>query len=195
MSKYKFVLTLPCDVEVDSEYDVDGHVAWPNYSQAEPVRYKGVFDTYGEAERYASEFHVYKYVLKYYYATPYDSFEDEDECPRWFVSLYDAEDAACRELDISPGDMVTPPKYEVKREENADEEIGIPEGVYKYRLMHEGECVLDSIEDLGEYFDTERDAEYAAVIAARENLVEIDEVPYELVPIEILKVEIVEIDD
>ena len=40
--KYKFVLTLPGDIEVDSAEEVDGHMAWPNYSQADPVFYKGV---------------------------------------------------------------------------------------------------------------------------------------------------------
>ena len=47
--KYKFVLTLPGDIEVDSAEEIDGHMAWPNYSQADPVFYKGVFDSFEEA--------------------------------------------------------------------------------------------------------------------------------------------------
>ena len=61
--KYKFVLTLPGDIEVDSAEEIDGHMSWPNYSQADPVFYKGIFDSYEEAKEYATSFNVYKYIL------------------------------------------------------------------------------------------------------------------------------------
>ena len=44
--KYKFILILPYDIEVDSEEEIEGHVSWPNYSQASPIEYQGVFDTF-----------------------------------------------------------------------------------------------------------------------------------------------------
>lgn len=195
MQMYKFILTLPNGFEIDSEYDVEGHVAWPNYSQADPIRYKGVFDSYDEAKDYVSDFEVYKYVLKYYYGSPYDSFEDEDEYPKYFVSIFDAEDAACAELGIDPGDMITPPEYEIERITREDAEGSVGADAYKYRLVHNGECVLDSFDELGECFDTDWMAEEAAIRAARENQVEIDELPYELLPIEIERTQIVEVDD
>ena len=71
MKKYKFILTLPYDIEIDSAETIEGHVAWPNWSQADPVRYRGVFDTYEEAKAYADDFQVYKYVLE---DCGYDSF-------------------------------------------------------------------------------------------------------------------------
>jgi hypothetical protein len=195
MSKYKFILTLPYEFEIDSEYEIDGHMAWPNYSQADPVRYRGIFDSYEEAKKYAEDFEVYKYILKYYYSHPYDSFEDEDECAKYFISIFDAEDAACAELGISPGDMVTPSEYKVEQIKRGNSKKGIPTGAYKYRLFDHGKCFLDSVKDNDEYFEDARDAEYAALAAARSNLIEIDELPYELVPIKIEKIEIIEVNE
>ena len=195
MSKYKFILSLPDEFEIDSEYEIDGHMAWPNYSQADPVRYRGIFNSYEEAKKYAEDFDVYKYILKYYYSDPYDSFEDEDECAKYFISIFDAEDAACAELGISPGDMVTPSEYKVEQIKRGNSKKGIPTGAYKYRLFDHGKCFLDSVKKHGEYFESECDAEYAALAAARSNLIEIAELPYELVPIKIEKIEIIEIDE
>ena len=195
MYKYKFILTLPGALEIDSEYKIEGHMAWPNYSQADPVWYRGIFDTYEEAKTYAENFDVYKYILKYYYSGPYDSFEDEDECAKYFISIYDAEDAACAELGISPGDMVTPAEYKVEQIRRGNSKKGIPTGAYKYRLFDQGKCFLDSVKEYGEYFESESEAVYAALAAARNNPVEIDELPYELVPIEIEKIEIIEVDE
>ena len=49
MKKYKFIITVGKYTQVDSAEEIEGHVSWPNYSQADPVRYRGVFDTYEEA--------------------------------------------------------------------------------------------------------------------------------------------------
>ena len=61
--KYKFILEIPDDMEVDSEYDVDGCVIWPTYSQAEPIKLKGLFDSYEEAKEAAEQFKVYNAIL------------------------------------------------------------------------------------------------------------------------------------
>ena len=81
--KYKFILILPYDIEVDSEEEIEGHISWPNYSQASPIEYQGVFDTYEEALEYAKDFSLYKYVLNY---SGYDSYESED-FPEYFISI------------------------------------------------------------------------------------------------------------
>ena len=51
MKKYKFIIKLGYGIEVDSAEKIEGHVSWPNYSQADPIRYRGIFDTYEEAAR------------------------------------------------------------------------------------------------------------------------------------------------
>ena len=61
--KYKFISTLPNEVDVDSKPEIDGHMSWPNCSQAEPVFYKGIFDSYDDAREYASKFKTDKYTL------------------------------------------------------------------------------------------------------------------------------------
>ena len=85
MPKYKVILTLPYGVTVDSTEDIEGHVSWPNYSQADSVRYRGVFDSYEKAKQYADNFTVYKFQL----SDGYDSFDPEDDRP-YFVSIFDA---------------------------------------------------------------------------------------------------------
>ena len=61
--KYKFVVDIPYDMEIDSEYDVDGVVIWPTYSQAEPIELKGIFNSYEEAQKAADEFKIYNAIL------------------------------------------------------------------------------------------------------------------------------------
>lgn len=61
--KYKFVVEIPYGIEVDSEYDVDGIVIWPTYSQSEPIELKGVFDSYEEAKKAADKFKMYNAIL------------------------------------------------------------------------------------------------------------------------------------
>ena len=186
--KYKFILILPYDIEVDSEEEIEGHVSWPNYSQASPRTYKGVFDSYEEALEYAKDFSLYKYVIDSYC---YDSFESED-FPVYFVSIFDAEDAVCNYLGITPGDPVC-----VNADEFTIEEIEY-EGnkVYKYCLYYNDECVYDSIdEDI--YYDSYDDALYDAEIAKSDFEVELgglDEY-YSLEPIETVDIRIEKIEE
>lgn len=192
MPKYKFILSLPYDVEIDSAEEIEGHISWPNWSQADPVRYQGVFDSYAEAEQYASEFEIYKYILEDMH---YDSFACE-ECGGYFLSIFDAEDAACRDLDIEPGEGITVhPEYTVEEVTEEDAEAGIPAGVYKYTLRYNGACLEDSIEDYTRYFDTYDEAAQAAKEFAEEYDIDSGESPYKLELIEILNIEIVEMDE
>ena len=183
--KYKFILTLPYDIEVDSSEEIEGHVSWPNYSQAGPVRYKGIFDSYDEAKRYAADFDIYKYVLN---KEGYDSYESEDE-PIFFISIYDAEDAVCYYLGIIPGDPYCehPDSYTVEETDCDGEQV------YKYLLFYEGERVYDSTDEDG-YFDTYEEAEKAAKYAMKDFEVELgglDEY-YSLEPVEISDIRIEE---
>jgi hypothetical protein len=95
----------------------------PNWSQADPVRYRGIFDSYEVAKEYASKFKIYKYILLH---DGYDSYEDEEE-PRYFISYFDAEDAVCYDLDVDSEYpiIVNPSRHVV-------EKINIPNEVYKY---------------------------------------------------------------
>ena len=88
MKKYKFILTLDEYTRVDSAEEIEGHVSWPNYSQADPVRYKGVFDTYEEAKEYASNFSLYKYLDFWDY---YDSYEEAREAAESYIEDYKVE--------------------------------------------------------------------------------------------------------
>ena len=193
-AKYKFILTLPYDYEIDSQYAIEGHVSWPNWSQADPVHYKGIFNTAEEAQTYASGFKVYKYILKGDYE--YDSFEDAagSETPPYYISIFDAEAAACQKLGISPGDTLTVhPEFTVE-EAAEDPENDIPGGVYKYILHHNGQCLLDSIEENSEYFDSYEEAQAAAEETANDYDIETDELAYELKEIEIVDIRIEETD-
>ena len=62
-TKYKFIAILPDEVEIDSEYDVEGKVIWPSYSQSEPIRLKGIFDSYEEAKAAADKFKAYDAIV------------------------------------------------------------------------------------------------------------------------------------
>ena len=188
MKKYKFIITLDEYTQVDSAEEIEGHVSWPNYSQAEPVCYSGVFDTYEEAEKYASNFSLYKYVTN----DGYDS--SEDEYNPYFISIYDAEDAVCALMGMEPGEpiCVHPDEYIVEELEE-DPEFDIPDGVYKYRFIYDGKCVYDSFEDDEDYFDSYDEAREVA-----ESYMEVYEIltnKYWLYRIEAEKVEIVEFDD
>ena len=186
--KYKFVLTLPGDIEVDSAEEIDGHMSWPNYSQADPVFYKGIFDSYEEAKEYATSFNVYKYILN---KAGYDSYDSEDE-PIFFISIYDAEDAVCDYLRITPGDPYceNPENYSVVETEFEGNKV------YKYLLFHEDKCVYDSLDE-GEYYDTYEEAEEEAQYQKECFEVELGGLDdyYSLVPVENLKVKIMEIDE
>ena len=192
MKKYKFILTLDEYTRVDSAEEIEGHVSWPNYSQADPVRYRGVFDTYEEAEKYASNFSLYKYVTN----DGYDS--SNDECNPYFISIFDAEDDLCALMGVEPGEpfCVHPDSYTVEEITEEDAENDIPAGVYKYCYIYEGECVYDSLEEDGNYYDSYDEADEAAESYMEDYKVETDEYPSDwLYPIEAEMVEIVEFDD
>jgi hypothetical protein len=183
VKKYKFILTLPDDFEVDSALEIEGHLSWPNYSQAEPIRYKGVFDTSEEAEKNASDFAIYKWT-----ASGYDSYYDEEE-PHYYVSIFDAEDAATTWFGIEPGDMLYPHPDEYRIEEiTLDEET-----VYKYILRYNNKMVFDSYDEDDLCFESYEEAEEAAGCALDEyDIEEEGECPYELETVEILGIRIEE---
>ena len=193
MKKFKFILTLPDGMEVDRAEEIEGHVSWPNYSQAEPVRYRGVFNTYEEAREYAADFNLYKYVTN----DGYDSFEHGDDEYPYFISIYDAEDAVCAFMDVEPGCpfCVHPDKYSVEELEE-DPENDIPAGAYKYCFIYDGKQIFDSFADGYEFYDTQDEACKAAEAYIREYEIQTDEYPCDwLYPIENKKFEIVEFDD
>lgn len=190
MKKYKFIITLDEYTQVDSAEEIEGHVSWPNYSQADPVRYRGVFDTYEEAKEYASNFSLYKYVTN----DGYDS--SHDDCNPYFISIYDAEDDLCALMGVEPGEpfYVHPDEYVVKELEE-DPENDIPTGTYKYCLMYKGKSVYDSLR-FGDYYDSYEEAREAAESYMEDYEILTDEYPSDwLYPIEAEKVEIVEFDD
>jgi hypothetical protein len=178
--QYKFILTLPNEVVIDSVEEIHNHMSWPNWSQADPVRYRGIFDSYEVAKEYASKFKIYKYILLH---DGYDSYEDEEE-PRYFISYFDAEDAVCYDLDVDSEYpiIVNPSRYVV-------EKINIPNEVYKYSYYYRGTCVYDSKED-DEYFELYEDAEEAAEDGISQFCVED---VFDIVPIEILDIRIEEV--
>lgn len=182
--RYKYILTLPHGVEVDGE-QVDGHMSWPNYSQAEPVVYDGIFDSREDAEKYAAEYRVYKYTLN---TVGCDSFEDGEEL---FLSIYDAEDAVCRRLGIKPGDpyCVHPDRYVIEEIRHEGEVA------YKYRLFHGNECIFDCTDE-GDYFDKYERAEDWAQVNMEELEISLGGLGdyYSLVPIETVSVRIEEIE-
>ena len=192
MKKYKFILTVDEYTKVDSAEEIEGHVSWPNYSQAEPIRYRGVFDTYEEAEKYASNFNLYKYVTSDGDDSSYD-----EECP-YFISIFDAEDAVCALMDMQPGDAVCvhPDSYIVEEITEADAGNDIPAGVYKYCYIYDGERVFDSLDEYGIYYDSYDEAREAAESEIGDCDIPTGEYPSDwLFPIEVERVEIVEFDD
>ena len=191
MKKYKFIITLDEYTQVDSAEEIEGHVSWPNYSQADPVCYKGVFDTYEEAKEYASNFSLYKYVTN----DGYDS--SENEYNPYFISIFDAEDAVCALMGVEPGDHICthPDGYIVEALEE-DPEYDIPDGVYKYCYLYEGKRVYDSFEDDDGYYESYDKAREVAELFIEEYEIPTDEYPSDwLYPIEVEKVEIVEFDE
>ena len=194
MKKYKFIITLSCDIKVDSAEEIEGHVSWPNYSQADPIRYRGIFDTYKEAEEYASDFSLYKYVLR----DGYDSFENSDEEYPYFISIFDAEDAVCAFMGVEPGDPICnhPDDYIVEEITEEDTENDIPAGVYKYCYIYEGERVFDSLDEYGDYYDSYDEAREAAESDIEDYEIPTGEYPCDMLfPIEAESIEIVEFDD
>ena len=186
MKKYGFKLTLPYGIEVDSVEEINGWRFTPNHSQAEPIELSGIFDTREEAEKCANEFEIYKYLLKY---ISYDSYEDEDEDPRYFFSIDEAEQEICYQLGISPEYPIYVTSIYVEEIEETDK--------YKFVIYigepYTGIVYKDSVEEGIPPFDSYEEAEqageeYDSNIDINEEIVDIQEV-------EIVKREVYEFDD
>ena len=63
--KYKFILTLPYGIEVDSAEEIEGHVIDSFRSQTDPYALKGVFDSREEAKNAALKCRVYRVKIHY----------------------------------------------------------------------------------------------------------------------------------
>ena len=198
MKKYKFILTVvdngDNEYEIDSAEDIEGHVVWPSWSQADPYTYRGIFDSYNEAKEYAEKFKLYKYIIR---DGGWDSFEDEDdwlECGRGFyLSREDASEAAaqfCGESDEGPSTLSLDDIDKIKVKKITGKE-GIPEGSYKFVIIFRGKVVFDSIEEQGSYYDNEDDALEGAKETLEDGEV-CDYDSYVIKNIEIAKREVVE---
>lgn len=180
MKKYKFILTLDEYTTFDSAVELEGLVTWPNYSQPDPVHYRGVFDTYEEAKEYAANFWLYKHITN-------------DGYNEYFTSIFDAEDAG-----EFVGDPICthPDDYIVEEITEEDTENDIPAGVYKYCYIYEGERVFDSLDEYGDYYDSYDEAREAAESNIEDCEIPIIEDPsHWLYSIKAENVEIVEFDD
>ncbi len=95
MSKYKFILSLPFDCELAS---AEG----PGQCFAR----EGIFDSREEASARSADFKLYKYVLYDEDGPYYNSFEDEvyEDTPRFYFSVFDADNAAYQSLENEEGD-------------------------------------------------------------------------------------------
>lgn len=186
MKKYGFKLKLPFDIEIDSVEEIEGHCFWPNYSHAEPIIFKGIFNTKEEARKYAEEFKVYKYIIHAF--GNYDSFEDDDDC-LYYLSHTDAEDAACFSLGISSEWPVEVTRVVVE-EITSDEGKGT--GKYKFFILIGEEIFKDSVEEGVPPFESEEDAYDAGV--EYDNNIDINKEIVDIVEIEILGIEITEIE-
>ena len=145
--KYGFILKFQdCaenEIEIFSDEDVEGTVIWPSYSQAEPIRLRGVFATHEEAEEAAKNLKVYKAVITYNHGdfieeeAPINGFgEGGLEEPAYFFSSYDAKSwVDCRtdsmtneycdedEDEDDEVDTITKTTYEIAEIEITDIEI------------------------------------------------------------------------
>ena len=127
--KFGFVLKFyDCaenEIEIYSDEEIEGKVVWPSYSQAEPVRLRGVFATAEEAEEAAKNAKVYKAVMTY----DHGDFEEEEDSvdgfgeggldfPAYFFSPSEAEPWINCRLDNSENTT-----YEILEIEIADIEV------------------------------------------------------------------------
>lgn len=114
--KYKFILTLPYDIKIDSSEEIEGYRVYPSYSQSEPYNLKGIFDTFEEAKAAAEKFDILKVIITYKhldddgcenFVEVIDSFEDEDEDPVYFLDSPDNANAylECRIDGFEFGDI------------------------------------------------------------------------------------------
>lgn len=182
MKKYGFKLKLPYETEIDSVDEIDGHRFCPNYSHAEPIELKGIFDTKEEAEEYAKEFKVYKYILHY---CSYDSFLDEGDGYGYFLSSTDAEDDLCYQLGISSEWPVNVTDFEIEEVDGGDK--------YKYIIYVGRDVYKDSEQEGVPLFDSYEEAEKAAL--KYNDQIDVEKDIAEITEIEIIGREVYEFDD
>ncbi|MCR5349240.1 MAG: hypothetical protein K6E59_06530 [Bacilli bacterium] len=112
--KYKYILTLEDDIEVDSAEEIEGRVVSSSRSQTDPYSMKGVFDSYEEAKEAASKRRAYRVKIHYRYkdggSQYYDSYFGWDgegtEDPAVAFDPDELEEIiACRIDDYRYGDM------------------------------------------------------------------------------------------
>ena len=127
--KYGFILKFEdCAeniIEIYSDEEIEGKVVWPAYSQAEPVRLRGILDTREEAEEAAKSVTVYKAVMTYDHG---DFVEEEDsvdgfgegglDFPAYFFSPSEADPWVNCRLDASENTT-----YEIVEIEITDIEV------------------------------------------------------------------------
>ena len=120
-TKYKFIAILPNEVEIDSEFDVEGKVVWPSYSQSEPIRLKGIFDSYEEAKVAADNFKAYDAIVYNDcgggYIEELHSFYCDDEYPVAFLSPDDADEWIRVRLEC-----ISDNKYDEDEDDEAENE-------------------------------------------------------------------------
>ena len=116
VKKYKFILTLPYDIKIDSSEKIEGYRIYPSYSQSEPYNLKGIFDTFEEAKAAAEKFEILKVIITYKhldedgcedFVEVIDSFEDEEPDPVYFLNSPDNANAylECRIDGFEFGDI------------------------------------------------------------------------------------------
>ena len=153
--KYRFVLVLPYDIEMDSAAVIEGYTFYPKASQSDPIVLRGIFDSYDEAKAYAATMKVYKYILPY---ESYDSFEDEivSDYPQCFLLAEEAAEAAIGAIDprdVPPCHRRHPDRYTIEKTEVPKE--GGKRHAYKYVYWLGGRRVYDSTEDEEYFFDAD----------------------------------------
>lgn len=135
--KYKFILTLPYDIKIDSAEEIEDYRVYPSSSQSEPYNLKGIFDTFEEAKEAAEKFDILKVIITYkhlesvfckYFVEVIDSFEDEDEDPIYFLDSPDNANAylECRIDGFEFGDIYLRGEnfeYEETQEVEVEDEI------------------------------------------------------------------------
>lgn len=188
MAKYKFVLELPNGVEVDSVRDVAGKIDKPGLSEEDTILHKGLFDTYEEAKKYASNLKIYRYILNCC-LEGYDSYYNKKK-PRYFLSIFETENAACKDLGISPAGEI----YCEHPDDYSVETIGATHpGAYRYILYHKGECVYNSMWDDIFFYDYD-EAMDAAWVACNTYEIEIYDA-YKIDTVEVKEIRIVGIEE
>ncbi|MCR4660577.1 MAG: hypothetical protein K5765_01090 [Clostridia bacterium] len=167
--KYKYILILEdsedpenYDIEVDSEEEIEGVSSCENYSHSEPYSWEGIFNTYEEAKKEASEKKIYKIIIgEYYdgYGGERDYFEEYGD---YFVDIWEADDYAMHDLAGDDYDDFAPADFIISQHEKGNKKKGIPIGAFTYKIIGNKKiCYYDSAQK-GEFYSTHADAEKAA---------------------------------